>query len=209
MRGRHAGAKSHSAEERSFLVCSFVTFEFNDRRRMAIIERCGKAGTGLAAASQRVRCIHPLEMENIQMNHSSKHGNTVKAILWIVLPLASFAAALAHAEKNPVDHRELFLVVDNTLWNAEALMLEHEGSRDCYAAKYGVPTYFILPPPPLPLNNTDYLAIGMSSRDCAEGTGIPGVSLQFTMKANEPDNVADITIAADGIQVAYAHFIGN
>ncbi|NYF20115.1 hypothetical protein HDC36_001576 [Xanthomonas sp. JAI131] len=105
------------------------------------------------------------------MIRSSKSSNTVTAVLSIAMALAAFAAVPAQAQSADIN---VPTVIINNLWNAKALLVAGGQGGGCYPVNNGGRVAG-----PTLRTNIRYTAIGMSSANCAGGTGLASVNLQF------------------------------
>lgn len=106
------------------------------------------------------------------MIRSSKSNNTVKAVLPLVLSLASFASVSAQAQGVP--DMNVPTVIINNRWNAKALQVSGGQGSGCYAVNNGGRVAG-----PTLRTNTRYTVIGMASANCDGGTGLAGANMQF------------------------------
>ncbi|WP_369980446.1 hypothetical protein [Xanthomonas bundabergensis] len=106
------------------------------------------------------------------MIHSSKSSNTFNAVLSIAMALASLVAVPAQAQGIP--DMNVPTVIINNLWNAKALLVSGGQGSGCYAVNNGGRVAG-----PTLRTNLRYTVIGMASANCAGGTGLASVNLQF------------------------------
>ncbi|QNH20553.1 hypothetical protein HEP73_01453 [Xanthomonas sp. GW] len=107
------------------------------------------------------------------MIRSSKSSNTVAAVL--SMAMAAFAAVPAQAQSADIN---VPTVIINSLWSAKALWVSGGQGSGCYPVNNGGRVAG-----PTLRTNIRYTVIGMSSADCAGGTGLAGVNRQFLARA--------------------------
>ena len=109
------------------------------------------------------------------MIRSSKSSNTVTAVLAMAMALAAFSAMPTQAQSADIN---VPTVIINSLWSAKALWVSGGQGSGCYPVNNGGRVAG-----PTLRTNIRYTVIGMSSADCAGGTGLAGVNRQFLARA--------------------------